>query len=81
MLLSRVMSAFSKEGITIQKNGNRFYAIFGAKRLKFHENGVGSGQVNHFTYESPHTNSSYDCFCDSYYKSIKAAIWYLKESN
>jgi len=77
MLLSRVLSAFKKNNIEVIYSGREMVAVGSKNRLSFYENGSGSGHVTHFTLRSPETKAEYDCFCDSYFHTIKSAILML----
>ena len=77
MLLSRVLSAFKKNNIQVIYSGREMVAVGSKHRLSFYENGKDSGQITHFTLRSDQTDAMTDCFCDSYFYSIKSAIHYL----
>jgi hypothetical protein len=77
MLLSRVLSACKKNNIEVKNHGYRYRAIKGNRELVFYENGLGSGNVTHFTLQHPETNASVDLFMDSYFNTLKHAIKYL----
>jgi len=79
MKLKRIMNAMAKNGVkvdTLQKDYS-YVATKGTQVLHFYENGRGSGEVCYFTYRSPQTNASYDCFCDSYFNTLKSALCFL----
>lgn len=86
MELSRVLSAFAKNGIKVEKADPfrhascRYTASKGDNSVTFYENGAGSGQITHFTWHSPHTDSMRDYFCDSYYDTIKSVVHFLNPS-
>lgn len=79
MQFQRVLNAFAKNGVTVTtlSEGYSYKATKGTQVLHFYQNGRDSGSVLHFTYRSPHTDASTDCFCDSYYNTIKAALHFL----
>lgn len=80
MLLTRVLSAFAKNGITVEESKfskNKFIARKGTKTLEFYTQGT---HVDYFVERSPHTNVMTDCFCDSFYKTIEGAVRVLNPS-
>lgn len=82
MQLKRALTAFAKAGCTIKHDeaSTRYYATKGTNTLLFYENGKGSGEVYNFTWRSPQTDVMTDCFCDSYFHSIKSAVKFLTEN-
>jgi hypothetical protein len=75
MQLKRVLSAFAKTNVTVVKMGEtRYKATKGSVALEFYENGKGSNSVCYFVERSPQTDASTDCFCDTFYNTIKAAL-------
>lgn len=81
MQLKRALNAFAKAGCTIKhdEGSTRYYVTKNDTTLLFHENGRGSGEVNHFTLQNPETDAMTDCFCDSYFHTIKSAVRFLVE--
>ena len=77
MLLSRIQSAFAKNGITLTQDGSRYHAVKGNRFVSFYTNGRESDYVGHITIPHPDTNSSVDLFMDSYLDTIKQAVDYL----
>lgn len=79
MQLIRVLNAFQKNNVEIkhQEDSTRYYASKNGNTLLFHENGKGSNSVYNFTWQSPQTDAMTDCFCDSYFPSIKSALHFL----
>jgi len=79
MQLKRVLNAFKKNNIEVkhQEGSTRYYATKNNNTLVFYENGKDSGEVYHFTWQSPMTDASTDCFCDSYFHTIKSAVYFL----
>ena len=74
MLLTRVLSALKKNGVTVTSGPYGYVATKNGHTLEFRENGAGSGQVCYLTERSPMTDASTDCFCDYYAKTIKSAL-------
>ncbi len=79
MQLKRALNAFTKAGCTIkhEEGSTRYYATKGDTTLLFYENGKESGEVTHFTCQSPNTDASTDYFDDTYFDTIKSAVRFL----
>jgi hypothetical protein len=81
MKLSRILSAFAKNGITVEKSkysDRTFIASKGGKSLDFYSQ---DGEyVGYFVERSPHTDSMTDCYCDSYVRTIEGAVRVLNPS-
>ena len=84
MQLTRVLTALKKNKIEVKQvdrwgTGNFTYtAGKGDHALDFRENGKGSNEVCYFVARHPDTDASVDLFMDSYFKTIKSAIQFLK---
>lgn len=79
MQLSSIFSACARNGVAVTKpldSRNDYYVLRkGDKVLDFY---AGSdGYVSNIVYRSPHTDIMTDCFCDSYFDTIKRAMQYL----
>lgn len=75
MQLKRVLSTLAKKNITVVKNSDlRYAATNGKVTLEFYENGKDSNYICYFVERSPMTDISTDCFCDTFYHTIKAAV-------
>lgn len=78
MQLDRILAAAARNGITIEQDKTRqdhFYLIKGEHKLDFYVDQTNN--VGHATYRSPHTDAMTDCFCDSYFDTIKSIMHYL----
>lgn len=76
MELSSILSACARNGVTvtqpIESRKDYYLLTKGDRRLDFY---VGSnGYVSNIVYRSPHTDIMTDCFCDSYFDTIKSAM-------
>lgn len=75
MQLSRILSACALNGVTVNKVRENYYVLTkGENRLTMH---VQDDEVGYMTYHSPQTDAMTDCFCDSYYHTIKGAMHHL----
>lgn len=87
MLLSRALSDFAKNDVKVEQkawHGERgpitWYAKKGTQTLSFYVQKhwqSGLDEVINFTYQSPHTDAMTDCFCDSYFRTLKSALGFL----
>jgi hypothetical protein len=81
MKLSRILSAFAKNGITVEKskhNTSTFYAKKGTKTIEFY---CSDGDyVSYFVERSPMTDVMTDCYCDYFIKTIEGAVRLLNPS-
>ncbi len=81
MLLSSILSACSKNGVTVTPptpgRQNSYILTKGENVLTFHAQ---DDYVGYMTWHSPQTDVMTDCFCDSYYKTIKDAMHFLNPS-
>jgi hypothetical protein len=75
MQLSSIISAAKKNGVTFKEAGNRFYLTKGDTTLEGYLNS--ENEVGYLTWRSPDTDAMTDCFCDSYYHTIKSAMHLL----
>lgn len=81
MQLSSLLSACLRNGVTISvpdpKRPNSYAISLGDRRLTFTSQ---DGYVRTLTWHSPQTDAMTDCYCDSYYHTIKDAMSYLNPS-
>lgn len=78
MQLSRIISACALNGVTVDKVRENYYVLTkGEQRLTMHPQ---DDHVGHLTYHSPQTDTMTDCYCDSYFDTIKGAMHFLNPS-
>ena len=74
----RLTNALTKAGATITGEGDRFRATKGTREIRWYtqEDWQKPGRMEAICvrWPSPQTDSSTDCFCDTYYDTIKGAV-------